>query len=518
MYGQQLPKKPPQVDDDIDSFMQQRTKAPAASPVLDDVDSFMESRTSSSYPMPKKPTPAKMQRRADIIGLQNDLSRTGTKVREGETLDLASGQKFPTQSRFESPVSMDFRGPSEAQKIADRALVASGQQAPAKTPTIRGGALNQRAPQRPVAERLQDREALTQQQRLFTPEQRNETPEQFQDQLAQEKARREAAAKAKAEEEAARAKNSRFGRAAAQVLNPAAALIAPETTSKAASHFVRGVVGGAATTPLRMGAMTDPTAVGRQVFSEAAQNVEDATGQYFPVDRTNPATLNVLKGQFYSPENIAKIATENAPEVIGQMVPQMAISRGAGGLARLAAPALSEAALGTRVLGGLTGAELASRTAAGGLGAATQAQQAYQNAIAKGFSHEQALQAAAMEAPAGALEFAGSAGTTGIVKPRTAIGREMREEGLQDRLADEGFLVRRRLRIDARVERLQRAAHIVQRGVGIEPDQRAGFAGHLGDLLLLVLGEEVDVVLEGGEEFGGTLARRAQTRRRNEFH
>ena len=432
MYGQQLPKKPPQVDDDIDSFMQQRTKAPAASPVLDDVDSFMESRTSSSYPMPKKPTPAKMQRRADIIGLQNDLSRTGTKVREGETLDLASGQKFPTQSRFESPVSMDFRGPSEAQKIADRALVASGQQAPAKTPTIRGGALNQRAPQRPVAERLQDREALTQQQRLFTPEQRNETPEQFQDQLAQEKARREAAAKAKAEEEAARAKNSRFGRAAAQVLNPAAALIAPETTSKAASHFVRGVVGGTATTPLRMGAMTDPTAVGRQVFSEAAQNVEDATGQYFPVDRTNPATLNVLKGQFYSPENIAKIATENAPEVIGQMVPQMAISRGAGGLARLAAPALSEAALGTRVLGGLTGAELASRTAAGGLGAATQAQQAYQNAIAKGFSHEQALQAAAMEAPAGALEFAGSAGTTGIVKPRTAIGREMREEGLQE--------------------------------------------------------------------------------------
>ena len=428
--------------DDIDDFMAKR-KSSAPKPVQpadDDVDSFMSKRQpalkSPSSPSVRVAHPRTDQHRAYTTNYDDGVTEAtpeswGNKPlptyedwrKSGSKVVPPNFSKGAPSGQFKSPVSLDFRAPTETDKMIERAQVATGKVAPAPTSGATGrSAFQQIKPRRSALEQYQAEQAQQSFNRAntpqfvepqtVTPQERAAASQKFIEQNAADKAARQLEAKARMEAEAARAPKNTLG--------------------KIGGHFVRGAVTGTATAPLRAAAMTDKTSLGRQVFSDAAQKVEDATAEYFPLDRTNPATLNVFKPEFYSPSNIGRAVTENIPEVVGQMLPAIALSRGAGAAAGLAAPELAGATALPRLMPAVTGAELASRTAAGAYGAMNQAQQAYQNAINAGFSHEDALRAAAMEAPIGATEFLGSPGTTGAVRPRTVIGREMREEGLQE--------------------------------------------------------------------------------------
>ena len=152
MYNQQTNKiKPPQFDDDIDSFMSKRQKTPvvkAPSVGDSDIDSFMEARS------PSVPAPRRQKARSIFApGPRYDHPPDGE--HRGYTTNYPDDP-----SGFESPVSMDFRAPTEAQKLANRAL------APAAKPVPQARPKNAfQAPRpKPALERIQDQQAAEQKQ------------------------------------------------------------------------------------------------------------------------------------------------------------------------------------------------------------------------------------------------------------------------------------------------------------------------------------------------------------------
>jgi len=384
---------------------------PAKPPSFDDLVKDVDGQTGS---VPTR----REQRRQNITALQDELTATSPQVKPGNTLNVTTGRQYPTPPPppFQSPIDMRLNAPNEAQKAFDRAAAAvqPAPQTPAPRPKQTLGQMRQQA---------RNVQPVTQEDILrnpVTPEERKASVESFIAKNEREKKLQQAAAKAKLEEEASRASQSTLGRMG--------------------TRFARGAVRGTTQTPFEFVQMVNPDPVVQQTMKRIADDSKEWQSQNLPVDNRNPATLNVFKPEFYSLDNVSKAATENIPEVLGEMLPQMALARGAGGVAR-AATAIPRIAPTTAAefaeqaaaqLAARKGAELAARTAAGGYGAAQQSTQAYQKALDAGMTPEQAARAAAIEAPIGFSEFLGSPGTTGFTRPGTTIRREMREEGLQE--------------------------------------------------------------------------------------
>ena len=318
--------------------------------------------------------------------------------------------------------ALNFRGTTEAEKMADRAIGSEPNSFLQKLQnkqkqtvgSLRGQADAAFSPNRQTLGQIRETSKIRP-INAVTPEEEELASEQFVTQILDEKKiaddQRIAQAKAQREEEASRA---------------------PGGVREVVNRFGKGVIGGL-TFPADLAATDDDPFI-VDAANTILNKAGDIQSKYLPVDERNPASLNVLSSGFYSPSNLGKILTENVPEAAGSAVPFALMGGGVGGAARRLAPAAAEA-----IVPGLkmTGAELASRAAAGGMGAAGSAGQSYREAKAAGASDAEAGLVGGLNSMLGWTEALGASGTVGVRKSgglrnvRNEFGEEFFQEGVQ---------------------------------------------------------------------------------------
>jgi len=413
----------------------------------DPVESFGDfvSRTSTSAPAKRKPAPVP----APSVPAPGSF---GEFVQRSKSQRQPDGPEVPDWALRQQrtidvvPDALDFRGPTEGDKLVDRAMTAAGAVAPPPTEARIGRTAFARKvrPQRSAAAVASDDAAAQSFQRSttpewtdnepLTPEERHQASEGFLASLALDKQAREQEAKAAVEAEARRAPKDAF--------------------SRVGGNFARGVVSGAGQ-PIEMMATDDRHPVLKEVAAKTLGDIEDVAREYFPLDHRDPAKLNPFKGDFYSADNAGKILTESIPYAAGTTVPFAAISAGAGGVASLLAPEAAAAEVIPRMTvadaipawaarrlpsrlaareltEGVTGADLVGRASASATGASSTAAQEYEAAKRAGMSDNEAARSAAIGAVIGMSEGLGAPSTVGQFRRGAHIANEAIEEALQE--------------------------------------------------------------------------------------
>lgn len=410
----------------------------------DPVESFSDfvSRTSPSAPAKRKPAPA-----TPAPGSFGEFVQQSSKPqREPDGPEVPAWALRQSRTIDVVPDALDFRGPTEGDKLVDRAMTAAGAVAPPPTEARIGRSAFARRvrPERSAAAVASDDAAAQSFERSNTPiwtdneplttDERRQASEGFLASLALDKQAQEQQAKAAVEAEAKRAPKDAF--------------------SRVGGNFARGVVSGAGQ-PIEMMATDDRHPVLKEAAAKALADIEDVAREYFPLDRRDPAKLNPFKGDFYSVDNAGKILTESIPYAAGTTVPFAAISAGAGGAASLLAPEAAAAEVIPRMTvadavpawaarrlparlaareltEGVTGADLVGRASASATGASSTAAQEYEAAKRAGMTDEQAARSAAIGAVIGMSEGLGAPSTVGKFRRGAHIIDETVEEALQE--------------------------------------------------------------------------------------